>query len=170
MELVNFTCKWPSSQLDPPLVPWLCRLVVIHSMASYVLYWSQVTLEIFISWKLLSSDTGNSRRSHPGHRSVTHWSQSITMYHSGQAVVVVLGPKFMPIDLQMACESHNLISLSWCGHKSLLSLGQLYTLCLLVCQSLPDIDVNTSLWSDDKSLMTAHESKKSRIFQLVNRS
>ena len=34
----------------------------------------------------------------------------------------------------------------------------------------PDIDVNANLWYDDKSLTTAHESEKSRMFQLVNRS
>ena len=36
MELVNLTCEWPNSQLDPPLVVSLCRLVVIHSVSSYV--------------------------------------------------------------------------------------------------------------------------------------
>ena len=36
MELVNFTCEWPNSQLDPPLVASLCRLVVSHLVASYV--------------------------------------------------------------------------------------------------------------------------------------
>ena len=66
------------------------------------------------------------------------------MYRGGRAVVVVLGPEFMPIDLRMACE---FASLSWCGRKSLLLLDQLvqlHTFCLLVCQSLPDINVNTS--------------------------
>ena len=85
-------------------------------------------------------------------------------------MVVVLGPKFVLIDLPMACEGRELTSLSWRSHKSLLLLGQLYTFCLLVCQSLPDMDVNASLRSDDKTLTTAHESKKSRIFQLVNQS
>ena len=37
MELVNFTCKWPNSQLDPPLVAGLCRSGVNHSVASYVI-------------------------------------------------------------------------------------------------------------------------------------
>ena len=37
MELVNFTCEWPNSQLDPPLVASLRRLVVNHSVASYVI-------------------------------------------------------------------------------------------------------------------------------------
>ena len=92
------------------------------------------------------------------------------MYHGGRASVVVLGPEFMTIDLRMACEGRELASLSWCGRKSLLLLRQLCTFCLLVCQSLPEIDVNAGLRSDDKSLATAHESKKSRIFQLVNRS
>ena len=92
------------------------------------------------------------------------------MYHGGRVVVVVLGPKFMQIDVRMACEGRELESLSLCGRKSLLLLGQLYTLCLLAYQSLPETDVNASSRSDDKSLTTAHESKKSRIFQLVNRS
>ena len=39
---------------------------------------SQVTLEIFISCSLLPSDTCNTRRSRPGHRSVVNWSHSIT--------------------------------------------------------------------------------------------
>ena len=39
-----------------------------------------------------------------------------------------------------------------------------------LCQSLPSIDANASLRPDDKSLTTAHESEKSRIFQIVNRS
>ena len=36
VELVNFNGEWPNSQLDPPLVASLRRLVVTHSMASYV--------------------------------------------------------------------------------------------------------------------------------------
>ena len=80
------------------------------------------------------------------------------------------GPEFMPIDLRMACEGRELASLTRCGRKSPLLLGQLYTFCLLVCHSLPDIDVNASLGPGDKSLTTAHESKKSRFFKLLNRS
>ena len=55
------------------------------------------------------------------------------MYHGDQAVIVILGPEFMPIDLRMACEGRELASLSWCDRKSLLLLGQLYTFCFLVC-------------------------------------
>ena len=33
----RWTCEWPNSKLDPPLVASLFRLVVIHSMASYVI-------------------------------------------------------------------------------------------------------------------------------------
>ena len=161
MELVNFTCEWPNSQLDPPLVASLCRLVVDHwvPLMSFgtVVNWSQVTLEMFMSCKILR-DTGNLRRSRPGrrslanpkhHRSVGGRSQ---VYHGGRAVVVVLGPEFMPIELRMACEGCELVSQSWCSRKSLLLHGQLYTFCLLVCQSLPEIDVKASLRSDDKSL------------------
>ena len=86
------------------------------------------------------------------------------------AVAVVFGPEFMPTDLRMACKGREIASLWWGGRKSLFLLGQLYTFCLLVCLSLSDIDVNASLRSDDKSLATAQESKKSRIIQLVNRS
>ena len=135
---------------------------------------SQVTLEIFISCNRLPSDTSNSMRSHPGRRSVANHHRSVggrsQVYHGGRVVVVVLWPEFMPIDLRMVCERCELASLSWCDRKSLLLLGELYTFCLLVCQSLPDFDVNASLRSDDKSLTIAHESKKSRNFQLVNRS
>ena len=67
------------------------------------------------------------------------------MYHGDRAVIVILGPEFMPIDLRMACEGHELASLSWCDRKSLLLLGQLYTFCFLVCQSLPNIDVTCDL-------------------------
>ena len=38
MELVNFTCEWPNSQLDPPLVACLRRSVVNQSVASYVIW------------------------------------------------------------------------------------------------------------------------------------
>ena len=34
------------------------------------------------------------------------------VYHGDQAMVVILGPEFMPIDLQMACEGRELASLS----------------------------------------------------------
>ena len=135
-----------------------------------VLNRSQVTLEIFISCKLLLSDTGNSSRWLIGRKASQVTRGRSQVYHGGRVVVVVLGPEFMAIDLRMACEGRELASLSWCSRKSLLLLGQLYTFCLLVCQSLPEIDVNASLRSDDKSLTTAHESKKSRIFQLENRS
>ena len=70
----------------------------------------------------------------------------------------------MPIDLRMACKGRELASLSWCDRKSLLLLGQLNIFCFLVCQSFPNIDVNASLWSDDKSFTTAHGSKKSKNF------
>ena len=67
------------------------------------------------------------------------------MYHGDRVVVVIPGPKFMPKDLQMVCEGRELASLSWCDRKLLLLLGHLCTFCFLVCQSLPNIDVNASL-------------------------
>ena len=80
VELVNFTCEWPNSQLDPPLVASLRRLVVNHSVISYVIRHGRksVTLEIFISCKLLPSQTVNSRRSRPGRGSAVNRSQNIT--------------------------------------------------------------------------------------------
>ena len=128
---------------------------------------SQVTLEIFISCKLLPSQTSNSRRSRPGRGSVAYRSQSIT----GQSEVASVsrrsgrgcdsGARVYADRLTNGCEGRELASLPWCDRKSLLLLGQLYTFCLLVCQSLPNIDVNASLRSNDKSLTTAHVSKKS---------
>ena len=54
--VVNFTCEWPNSQLDLPLGASLCSLVVIHSMASYVIrHGRKATLEVFISCKLAES-------------------------------------------------------------------------------------------------------------------
>ena len=49
------------------------------------------------------------------------------VYHGSRAVVVVVGPEFIPFDLRMACEGGELAILSWCGRKSLLLLGRLYT-------------------------------------------
>ena len=53
MELVNFTCEWPNLQLDPPLVASLCRLVVSHSVASYVVRHGRKSVASH-SWKFLS--------------------------------------------------------------------------------------------------------------------
>ena len=39
------------------------------------------------------------------------------MYHGSRAVVVVMGPEFIPIDLRMACEGGELAILSWCSHS-----------------------------------------------------
>ena len=54
---------------------------------------SQITLEIFISCKLLPSDTVNSRRSRPGRRSVTNRSQSIIgQSEVGRKCITAVGP------------------------------------------------------------------------------
>ena len=37
MELVNFTCELPNSQVDPPLVASHCRLIVMHSIVSHTM-------------------------------------------------------------------------------------------------------------------------------------
>ena len=59
------------------------------------------------------------------------------MDHVGRVVVVTLGPEFMAVDLRMACEGCDLASLSCCDRKSLTLFDQLYTFCLLGCQSPP---------------------------------
>ena len=51
--LVNFTCEWPNSQLDPPLVASLRRLVVNHSVASYVIWHGRKSVASH-SWNVLS--------------------------------------------------------------------------------------------------------------------
>ena len=70
MELINFTCEWPNSQPDPPLVKVFAgwSLITRWPRMSFgtIVNRSQVTLEIFISCKLLSNQTGNSRRLRPG--------------------------------------------------------------------------------------------------------
>ena len=54
---------------------------------------SQVTLEIFISWKLLLSQTGNFRRSRPGRGSVANRPQSITgQSEVGRKCITAVGP------------------------------------------------------------------------------
>ena len=72
--------------------------------------------------------------------------RSSEVYHGGRAVVVVLGLEFIPIELRTVCEGRELACLLLYGRKSflLLLLGQIYTFCLLVYQSLPEIDVNAS--------------------------
>ena len=155
MELVNFTYEWPSLYLDPPLVAGLCRLVVIHLMASYVIWHGRKSFASH-SWKKkihanfcrVKQVTRGSRAQVVGRSLIGHKASQVSrrlVASVSRAVVVVLGPKFMPIDLRMACEGLELASLSWFGRKSLLLLGQLYTFCLLVCLSLSDIDVNSSL-------------------------
>ena len=92
MELLNFTCKLPNSQLGPPLVTSLCRLVIIHSMASYVSRHSRKSVAShfwnFYLMQIMLSHTGNSRPSRPGRRSVANRLQSTT----GQSEV---GPKWL---------------------------------------------------------------------------
>ena len=126
--------------------------------------------------KLLPSHTGNSRRSRRGHRSVANQSQSITgQSEAGCKCIMAVGPRLSFWGLS-SCR------LTWEWHARVVSLQACrgavanhsyylvyYTFCLLVCQSPPDIDVNANLWSGDKSSTIVQESKKSRIFQLVNR-
>ena len=179
MELVNCTCEWPNSQLDPPLVASLRRVVVNHSIASYVVRHEigRKSLLKFLSHanfcRVRQVTRGGRAQSLVGRLSVAKHHRSVRgrsqVYHSGRAVVVILGPEFMPIDLRMACEGRELAGLSWCDRKSLLLLGQWYTFYSYVSRSL-NFDVNASLRSNDKSLTTAHESKKFIIFQLVNLS
>ena len=98
VELVNFTCEWPNSQLDPRLVACLCRLVVIHSMASCAIRHGHKSVAshswfFFILCKLLPSHTGNSRWSRTGRRSVANQSQSIRgQSEVGRKCISAIGP------------------------------------------------------------------------------
>ena len=83
------------------------------------------------SWILLWSQV------FAGRSYITRWPQHYRsvggrsqVYHGDRAVVVILGPEFMPIDLRMACGGRELASLTWCDRNSLLLLGQLDTLLL----------------------------------------
>ena len=70
---------------------WFTRLP--RMLFRMVVNWSQVTLEIFISYKLLPSDTGNSRRLRPGCRSVANRSLSITgQSEVGRKCITAVGP------------------------------------------------------------------------------
>ena len=52
----QFHFRWPDSQLDPPLVASLCRLVLIHSMASYVVRHGRKSVASH-SWKFYLMQT-----------------------------------------------------------------------------------------------------------------
>ena len=147
------------------------ELVGMVVCSSYVTHQKVISYSATFSCTLLQSHTGNSRRSHPSRRWVTNRSQSITGQSGvGRKCITLLGPWFWFWGPSLYRQTYE-----WCARvtssqvcrgavasRSLLLLGQLHTLCLLVCQSLPDIEV--------KGLKTAHESKKFRIFHLVNRS
>ena len=107
---------------------------------------SQVTLEIFLS--------------HANFCRVTQLTRD------GRAQVVgrsLIGPKASQVSRR------SVASVSRRSGRGLGSGARVYA-DRLVCQSLPEIDVNASLRSGDESLTTAHKSKKSRFFQLVSRS
>ena len=107
-----------------------------------------------LSCKLLSSHTCNSRRSRPVRRSVANRSHHRSVggrsqvYHGSRAVVVVLGPEIMPIDLRMACEGRKLASMSWCSQKSGGDIGMV-SVCVRasVCPWFPTI-----IWKNNHSI------------------
>ena len=85
VKFVNSSCEWPNSQLDPPLVTSLCRMVVIHSMALHVIRHGRKSvashsfIQLFFYLKQTSPcHTGNTRQWHLGCGSVAYWSQTIT--------------------------------------------------------------------------------------------
>ena len=137
---------------------------------------SQVTLDIFNSCKLLPNHTDNSRRSCPSRRSVANRSQSIT----GQSEVASVsrrpgrgcgsGARVYADRLTNGVRGSQARQSVAVRSQATLITWPIIHFLLLVCQSLLHIDVNAILRSDDKNLTTAHESKKSRILQLVNRS
>ena len=166
VELINFIRLWSHVFAGWSLITWWPRIsfgTIINRSLSKFLYHAnfcrvrQVTRggrAQVVSRSLIG-------------RKAPHVNRRSQVYHGGRAAVVILGPEVMPIDLRMTCEGRELASLSWCDRKSLLLLSQLYAFCLLVCQSLPNVDVKANLRSNDKNLTSAHESKKSRSFQLL---
>ena len=85
--------NWSISLASDPTRSWILLCSQIFLGWSWFTRWprmwfgtvvnrSQVTLEIFVSCKVLPNHTGNSRRSHPGRMSVAYRSQSI-IGHSG---------------------------------------------------------------------------------------
>ena len=100
-------------------------------------------------------------------------------------VVVVLGPWFWGPSLVYAYRltslvyAYRLTNGVWGSRarKSVMVQSQITLITWPIIHLLftgmsvaPEMDVNASLRSYDKKLTTAHESKQSRIFQLVNRS
>ena len=89
---------WSISLASDPTRSWILLCSQIFLGWSWFTPWprmwfgtvinrSQVTLEIFVSCKVLPNHTGNSRRSHPGCMSVAYRSQSI-IGHRGSVVTV----------------------------------------------------------------------------------
>ena len=155
MELVNFTCEWPYSQLDP----FGRRFLQVRrkSLGGLVCHSARSQIGRMSLLKFLSH---------------ANFCRARQVNRGGRAQVVgrsLIGRKALQVS-QRSVASVSRRSGRGCCRKSLLLLGQLNTFCFLVCQSLSNIDVNASLRSDDKSFTTARESKKSKIFQLVNRS
>ena len=181
MVLVNFSCEWPNSYLDPPLVASLRRLVVNHSVASFVIRHRRKSVASH-SWNVSSQ---------------ANFCRVRQVTRCGRAQVVgrpPIGRKASQVSRRSVasvsrrsdrgCDSGARVYADSLGftngvraRKSVVMRSQVSLItwpimhfCILVCQSLPNIDVNASLRSNDKSLTTAHESKKSRIFQLVYQS
>ena len=170
MEFVNFTCEWPNSQLDPPLVASLRRLVVNHSMASYVIRNDRKYVASH-SWNLYLRQT---------------FCRVRQVTRGGRAQVVgrsLIGRKALQVSRRSVASvsrrsGRGRDSGAWVyadrltngvrgsrARKSVVVLSQVALITwpvihffLLVCQSLPNIDVNASLRSNDKSLTTAQES------------
>ena len=95
VKLLNFTCEWPNSQLDPPSIASLCRLVVIHSMASYVIQHDRKSIASH-SWNFCLIRTFAESQVTRGGRAqvvVTNRSQSITgQSEVGRKCITAVGP------------------------------------------------------------------------------
>ena len=170
MELVDLTCEWPNSQLDHPLVASLCRLVVVYLVASYVVRHGR---------KSVASHSENVL-------SRSNFCQVTQLIPGGRAQVVgrpLIGRKASQVSRRSVASvsrrsGHGLSSRArvYAGRLTngvevvmrsqvtLITWPIIQIFCLLACQSLPEIYVKASLRSDEKSLMTAHVSKKFRIF------
>ena len=150
MELVSFSCEWPYSQLDPPLVASLCRLVVIHSTGTYV--------------------TRHGRKSVASHSLNFYLMQTFAeVTRGGRAQVEgrpLIGRKASLVS-RRSVASVSLRSGRGCGSGARVYADRL-TNCVRGSRARKSVVVASHSYY--KSLMTAHVSKKSRIFELVNRS
>ena len=177
----NLSISMASDQTRSWILNWSCRMVVIHSMASYVIrhgskfvashFWF---LSFHANFCRVAQVTRVGRAQVVGQSLIRHKASRVSRRcitsvsrrsdrGCGSGIRVYADRRTNGLRGSRARTSVVVRS-----QVTLITLPIIFFFCLLVCQLLPDIDINATPRSDDKSLTTAHE--RSRIFQLVNRS